>query len=609
MTSYRKPPRRDAGRGSRPSRPRSSSSRRVRRIKLGAPTKRINASLIFGCVLLLVIGGRLVQLQFLDGTAYAAAGEQGRLQTTVLDAPRGQILDAQGRPLAYSVESRLVAADPTVIKSVDRPALATLLAAKFGMPYQQAMLAIMAKGRYSVIAREADPEATKQVLNAQINDHSVVGIVATPTQKRVYPGGSVGAEVVGFVSQDGVGKAGIEASMQSKLNGVNGQMVYQRAPDGTVIPSGVQKQTAAVAGSNIELTIDSDLQYITQSAVDAFQASTGAAGVSVVVLNAKTGQVAAMYGTPGYNSSNPGSAGPGDLSNPTVSDVLEPGSINKVTTFGPALETGVIMPRTVLTVPGEIKIADITVHDAWVHSDVDYTATGILAVSSNVGTLMINEKLNTSLFYSYLKKYGLGSKTGIELPGESPGILVPPDQWSGSQKGNIPIGQGISMTPLQMASMYQAIANDGVRVAPRIVKDVISANGTKTTPSAPPTTRVLTANTASQLRLMLEAVTGPGGTAKTANISGYRIGGKTGTGQRPNPACNCYAGGGYYHTFVGMAPLENPQYVISIAVDDPNVVVKGGATPLFSTLMSQILQTKGVAPSAQPSPTYQLTAN
>jgi len=567
----------------------------------------MNVALAFLCALLVVVGGRLFQLQWLDGAAYAAQGET--LRKTTLQAARGEILDSEGRRLAYSVESRRVVADPTLIDTNDRPAVAKILAAKLDIPYSQALLSIMAKGRYSIIASQVDPKVAESVLDSTVDGKQITGIFTEQTQKRVYPAATIGAQVVGFTGSDGKGMAGIEQSMNKLLTGTDGEMVYQASPSGEIIPSGIQKETAAVPGDTITLTINDDLQYLTQNAVEAYQKSSGATAAQAVVLDAKTGQVVAMASTPGYNSADPGASDPGDLSNPAISDVIEPGSINKVTTFGPALEEGIITPMTEITVPGEIKVADKIVHDAWVHGDIHFTATGILAKSSNVGTLMINEKLNRNDFYGYLKKFGLGSKSGIELPGESAGILAPPSKWSGSQAGNIPIGQGISMTVLQMAGMYQAIANDGVYIQPRVIKSITDAKGDKIPTSKPASTRVLSVATATTLRSMLEAVTGPGGTAKTATVPGYRVAGKTGTGQRPNPACNCYSGGGYNHTFVGMAPMEDPKYVVAIALTDPYVAVHGGATPLFSIIMSQLLQSTGVPPSSTSAPKYQLTAD
>lgn len=565
--------------------------------------------------LMLIIGGRLLQLQGVDAAAYASSAESGRLKEKVVAAQRGGITDVHGTQLAYSVETRTVFADPALIEPADRADVAALVSEKLGVRYADAMAAVSAKGRYAIIAKGVDPLAALQLQQAEVNGKPLRGIGTERTQKRIYPAGTTAGQVVGFTSTDhndgsGIqGMAGIEQSMNDVLSGHDGRLVYEASPHGALIPAGIQEETAAVPGSTVQLTLDADIQYLLQSSVNAYQANHPAASaVSVVALDAKTGQVVAMYGTPGYDPQNPGASDGDDLGNPTVSSVLEPGSINKITTIGPALDKGHITPGSVFEVPDSMPVADVVVHDAWNHGKVEFTATGILAKSSNVGTLMINEKLGKDYFYEMLQKFGEGQKTGIELPAESRGILAPRSEWSGSQVGNVPIGQGVSLTPLQMASAYQAIANDGVRIPPRIVDSVVAPDGTRTPGSQPAPVQVISASAAGDLRKMLEAVTGDGGTGKAAKVAGYRVGGKTGTGQRANPECGCYAGGGYYHTFVGMAPIENPEYVVAVAITDPTASVGGGAGGLFSTVMGQILQSRAVPPSTDESPEYTLVA-
>lgn len=565
--------------------------------------------------LMLVIGGRLLQLQGVEAAAYASSAESARIKQKVIPAERGAVTDVHGTQLAYTIQTRTLFADPVMVPDEDRADLAALISSKIDMPYADVMAALTAKGRYAIIAKDVDVDVAEAIRTGTVNGKKIEGIGTDRTQKRIYPAATTAGQVVGFTSRDqGDGKgvtglAGIEQSMDALLAGKDGKLVYEASPNGSVIPAGIQETTAATPGATVQLTIDADIQYLVQNAVATYQANQpAAAAVSVVALDAKSGQVVAMYGTPGYDPAEPGKAKGDDLANPTISSVLEPGSIEKVTTLGPALDQGVVKPDSVLTVPGSLPVADVIVHDAWVHGNVDYTATGILAKSSNVGTLMINEKLDKNYYFEMLQKFGQGQKTGIELPAESRGILAPRDKWSGSQVGNVPIGQGVSLTPLQMASMYQAIANDGVRVPPRIVKSITGADGQHKPGSTPQPVQVISAAAAKDLRSMLEAVTGEGGTGKNAAIPGYRVGGKTGTGQRANPDCNCYTGGGYYHTFVGMAPIEDPKYVVAIAITDPSASVGGGASPLFSTVMGQILQSRAVPPSADKSPKYTLIA-
>lgn len=561
--------------------------------------------------LVLLIGGRLLQLQGLEGTAYASEGEKQRLTQENLPAARGAILDRNGNRLAYSVEARTVYVDPSMVKQSDRVKVATVLAATFNLPYDQVLLKVAAKGRYSIIAKGVDPDVAEE-LKAKLQKAKLAGVADSIVQKRIYPADNVGAQVVGFMNSTGIGQGGIEQQFNSVLTGKDGKLIYESGNTannyGVAIPAGVYKKTPAQPGATVQLTINQDLQYLTQSAVNQWQASLNVPEVQAVVLDVKTGQVLAMAATPGYNPNDPG-ATPEALNNPVISNVIEPGSVNKVTTFGPALNEGTIKTDSVLNVDGQIQVSDKLIKDAWVHGPISYTATGILAKSSNVGTIMVNEKLGGTLFYKYLKKFGIGEKTGIELPAESRGILAKYEDWSGSQKGNVPIGQGVSMTVLQMASIYQTIANNGVRIPPRIVESVTDIDGVAKKQTAPTSTTVLSKKAASELRYMLEAVVGKDGTAPTAAVSGYRVGGKTGTAQRPNPACNCYAGGGLYLTFAGIAPIENPRYVVAVAITDPTGNQHGGAVagPLFSRIMGQVLQSTATVPSTTTRPDFVLT--
>lgn len=576
----------------------------MRTLRLGDPRRRLTISLAVLASILVVIGGRLVQLQGVDGTKYAALAEQERIRDLVLPATRGAILDANGNRLAYSVETRVVFVDPSLVEPKDRPKVAKVLSEKLGVPYSDAYFALLKKGRYAIVERGVDPQLADKIMELELP-----GVGRHTEAKRLYPNAAIGAQVVGFTGQDGNGLAGIESMYDKTLAGSSGTLTYEVGANGAMIPAGYHKEDPATEGSTITLTIDADLQYVLQQAIQAQLDATGAESVQAVVLDVKTGEIKAMAGVPGYDSADVGAGNPANVGgNPTVSDVFEPGSVNKVVTMAAALEKGLITPKTVLTVPDSIQVSDKVVHDAWVHDPMNFTITGILAKSSNVGTIMTAEKLGNDTLYDYLTRFGLGSDTGVELPAESPGILAHPDDWSGSQAGNIPIGQGVSVTALQMASMYQAIANDGVRIPPRIVQSVTSADGAVTDEQAPKPVQVVSEKTAASLRYMLEAVTAEGGTAPSAAIDGYRVGGKTGTAQRPNPECSCYDGGGIWSTFAGMAPIEDPRYVIGVVVENPQATVPGGgaAAPVFQQIMSYALEQNGVPPSTTPPPDFTL---
>jgi cell division protein FtsI (penicillin-binding protein 3) len=321
-----------------------------------------------------------------------------------------------------------------------------------------------------------------------------------------------------------------------------------------------------------------------------------------------TGHVAAMGSCPGYDPGNYSKTDPNLLGNPVVSDVFEPGSVMKAVTLSAALEEGKAAPDTVLSVNGHIQAGDKVVTDAHDHEPKKWTVTGILAKSSNVGAIMLAREVGDQKLEHYLRAFGLGSRTGIELPGESAGILQKSQDWTASRSANVPIGQGVSVTTLQMASIYQTIANGGVRIEPRVVDSITSPGGRLVAAPEPKSTRVISPDTAKKMAYMLEAVVGPGGTAPLGQIQGFRVAGKTGTAQRANPACNCYEGGGYVTTFVGFAPADDPKYVVAVDLERPSSDAEGGqvAAPVFADLMRYALTAGGVVPSGTPRPAFVL---
>jgi cell division protein FtsI (penicillin-binding protein 3) len=280
----------------------------------------------------------------------------------------------------------------------------------------------------------------------------------------------------------------------------------------------------------------------------------------------------------------------------------------KAVTLAAALEEGVATPDTVLSVDGHIEAGDRTVYDAHDHEPIDWTVTGVLAKSSNVGTIMLAREVGDEKLEHYLREFGLGRRTGVELPGESPGIFQPSADWDAGRAANVPIGQGISVTTLQMASMYQAIANRGVRVEPRVVDSLTAPDGTVTDAPEAPSARVISEATADDLAYMLEAVVGPEGTAPLAQVDGFRVAGKTGTAQRANPETGGYDGGGYVTTFVGFAPADDPEYVVAVDLERPTSDEESGkvAAPVFAEIMRQALTAGGVAPTGAVRPEFDL---
>jgi cell division protein FtsI (penicillin-binding protein 3) len=360
----------------------------------------------------------------------------------------------------------------------------------------------------------------------------------------------------------------------------------------------------------VTLTVDQDLQYTVQRYLDQTVQRSGARSGQVAVLDSRTGQVRALASSSTFDPQNPATI-KGQMLDPNVQSVFEPGSANKIVTISAALEKGLITPRTVLDVPDNIDAGGVNIHDAWWHPVQRFTATGVLAESSNVGTLLIAQKVGPQAFYDYLRKFGLGQATGIELPGETAGLLSPPSQWSGSTFTNLPIGQGVGMTSLQLASMYQTIANDGKRIPPRIVQSVTEPDGTVKRAAEPAAVDVVSAATARTARTMLESVTLTGGTGVKAAVPGYRVAGKTGTAQQPDPVTHAYSDSIYWDTFAGIAPADHPRFAVAIMIDNPAHGAHGGdvAAPLFKQIATYELSAAKIAPSGSQSVLVPLTVH
>ncbi|MGY1707080.1 peptidoglycan D,D-transpeptidase FtsI family protein [Geodermatophilus sp. SYSU D00697] len=577
--------------------PRRAPGSRRTTAGIRASSRRLTFGLVLVVVPLLVVMGKLVLLQGVDSGEYATAAAQDRLRSYPIAALRGAVTDRDGNPLAYTVDASRVVADPTVVTDPARTALA--LTTLLDVPVSELTEELSKDSRYVVLASQVSPETVDA-----IDELDLGGIFFEDDPVRLYPAGTTAGQVVGFIGRDGDGLAGIEQTFDDQLAGSDGERRVEVGSGGHPIPSGIDESTPATDGETVALTLDADLQFITEQRLEQACQDGATTRASAVVLDVHTGQVAAMGSCPGYDPAEARQTDPELLGNPVVSDVFEPGSVMKAVTLAAALEEGEATPDTVLTVDGHIQAGDAVVTDAHDHEPIDWTVTGILAKSSNVGTIMLAREVGDEKLEEYLRAFGVGSTTGIELPGESAGILQDSEEWTASRSANVPIGQGVSVTTLQMASVYQAIANDGVRIEPRVVASV----GGEPAP-APASTRVVSERTADQMAYMLEAVVGPGGTAPLAQVDGFRVAGKTGTAQRANPECGCYDGGGYVTTFVGFAPADDPQYVVAVDLERPTSSAEGGqvAAPVFADVMRQALTADGIVPSGTPRPEFDLT--
>ncbi|SRX94894.1 putative penicillin-binding membrane protein PbpB [Mycobacterium tuberculosis H37Rv] [Mycobacterium shimoidei] len=580
---------------------------------------------------LLVATAQLFYLQVPKASGLRAEAAGQLKVTDAQKAVRGSIVDRHNDQLAFTIEARALTFQPRKI----RKQLAEAKQKDDNAPDPQQRLRDIAKEVATRLNNKPD-EAT--VLKKLRSDETFVYLaravdpaiasainlkypeVGSERQDlRQYPGGSLAANIVGGVAWDGHGLLGLEDSLDAVLAGTDGSITYDRGSDGVVIPGSYRNQHRAVNGSTVQLTIDNDIQFYVQQQVQQAKNLSGARNASAVVLDAKTGEVLAMANDNTFDPSQDiGRQGNRQMGNPAVSSPFEPGSVNKVITASSVIEYGLSNPDEVLQVPGSIHMGGVEVHDAWEHGVAPYTTTGIFGKSSNVGTLMLAQRVGPDRWFEMLRKFGLGQRTGVGLPGESAGVVPPIDQWSGSTFANLPIGQGLSMTLLQMTSMYQTIANDGLRMPPRIVKATIAPDGTRTEEPRPEGVQVVSARTAQTVRNMLRAVvqhdpTGvQQGTGPAAAVEGYQISGKTGTAQQINPACGCYYDDVYWITFAGIATTDDPRYVVGIMLDNPHHAADGSpgtsAAPLFHNIAGWLMQRENVPLSPDPGPPLTLQA-
>ena len=615
---------------------RSARDRRTRQaVELGTR----GASFVFrhrtgNAVIFLALAVAAVQLFYLQVPRASGlrAEAAGQLKVTdVQKALRGSIIDRHNDQLAFTIEARALTFQPRRIhkqlaeakqKNANAPDpqqrltdIAKQVALRLNNKPDKATLLkkLRSDETFVYLARAVDPA----IATAITTKYPEVG---TERQDlRQYPGGSLAANIVGGIDWDGHGLLGLEDSMDAELAGTDGSITYDRGSDGVVIPGSYRNQHKAVNGSTVQLTLDDDIQFYVQQQVQQAKNLSGSRNVSAVVLDAKTGEVLAMTNDNTFDpSQDVGRQGAKQMGDLPVTSPFEPGSVNKVVTAASVIEYGLSNPDEVLQVPGSIDMGGVTVHDAWTHGVTPYTTTGVFGKSSNVGTLMLAQRVGPDRYYDMLRKFGLGQRTNVGLPGESAGLVPPLDQWSGSTFSNLPIGQGLSMTLLQMASTYQTIANDGLRMPPRIVKATIAPDGTRTEEPRPEGIRVVSPETARTVRNMLRAVVqhdprgNQQGTGPAAAVEGYQISGKTGTAQQINPACGCYFDNVYWITFAGMATADDPRYVIGIMMDNPQHAADGSpgtsAAPLFHNIAGWLLQRENVPLSPDPGPPLTLQA-
>jgi len=573
--------------------------------RLAEPKRRLRVATVLVAVLFTTVSLRLVQLQVTDANEFAAAGLADRLHTVPIAAPRGAIYDRTGAVLAHSVEARYVYVDPTMIENAADAA--AKLSPLLGIPPSQLMPKLLPHDRpdgrpsqFEWLARSVDIPTGEAVKALNLK-----GIGVRRDERREVPGHDLAANLIGFTGDDLHGLAGLEARYDDVLAGVNGERTFEIGVGDLAkeIPGGYNRETPAQQGASLRLTLDRDLQFEVQHLLSTHMRKVNATFGAAVVLEVGTGAVLAQASYPPYDAADPFEAPPAQRGDAATGIVVDPGSVHKAIVVGACLQEGVITPSTAVAVEPRIRKGDTTFEDShWHPPGTRLTVPGILAYSSNVGTIKLADQLGPQRLYEYQQRFGLGTATGVGLPGEASGLVQPPANWSGSSYGSVPIGHGIAVTPLQMAAAYNAIANNGVWIQPHLVDATISPGGVVVPAPMPVTRQVLSPENAATLRQMLEAVVVvPDATGTTAAVPGYRVAGKTGTGQRVD---NGHYVKGEVASFIGMAPADAPRYVIAVFAHTAGGSGGMVAGPAFSEMMQFTLQHYRVPPTGSRPPTF-----
>jgi cell division protein FtsI (penicillin-binding protein 3) len=537
------------------------------------PGGRLRALLAFLVLALIGVAARVSALQFGESEVYEALARDQRVRELTLPAQRGSLFDRTGHELAISSAATAVWADPRLVE--DRRTTAARLAKALRTKRRPLLEALRRDGSFVYLARGLDLEVGDRVARLDLP-----GVGLLDETKRYYPAGDLAPQVLGFVGVDGAGLAGIELRYDDLLAGEPGTLLTEQDPAGRSIPGGVHHRVEPVPGRDLVLTIDRDLVFQAQRALEEAVRANGAKGGTVLIMDPSNGHVLAMATHPWFDANRFSEAGPEVVRNRAVTDVYEPGSVNKVITTAAALEEGVIGIQERIDVPDSYQVGDKLFRDVHPHPPLDMTLSDIIAESSNVGTIRVAERLGKDRLASWLDRFGFGSRTGIDFPGEAEGILLPREQWWVTSMGTIPLGQGIAVTPLQMALVYSTIANDGVLVRPRLVRGTIGEDGRFHPTAQGKERRVVSRRTARRVREMLVRVVEEG-TGKQARVPGYRIAGKTGTARKPLDGALGYSDK-YVASFIGLAPADDPRIVVAVILDEPDTVYGGvAAAPLF----------------------------
>ncbi|MFC4787327.1 peptidoglycan D,D-transpeptidase FtsI family protein [Nocardioides sp. MAHUQ-72] len=568
----------------------------------GSARIRLRVGFLVIAIILSVFAGRLVQLQGIDPNSYAAMAAAEGMVEVALQAERGDILDRNGKPLADSVDGLMVVADP-YMTSDQAPELAKFLATRLDIDYFTTLKKLREPdSRFEYIARRVPATVASDAVSAAA-DAGFKGLATRPDPIRDYPAGDVAANLIGFMGTDEA-LGGLERTFDTQLAGQDGSARYE-VGGGNRIPLGESTIERAVDGRDLQTTIDLDLQWYTQRVLAQTVRNARAESGFAVVMDTRTGEILAEADDPTFDANHPLAAPDEDRGARSMSDVYEPGSVEKVLTLSALMDAGKVTPRTKLKVPGELDREDRPIHDWFPHGLIRLTLAGVIAKSSNIGTVLAADKFDTGELRSYLTKFGLGQRTDIGVRGETPGILPTDSQWTHQVQDRIAFGQSLSVNAVQMAAAVNTIANGGVRVSPSLIRgSATTEDGTVVGTDHTTTRRVVSEKAARDMAHMMERVVDPDvGVAPGAAIPGYRVAGKTGTAQRVGTDCGCYDGT-FTVSFAGFAPSDDPRFTVYVVVQNPGNGGGGGsvAGPAFAKIMSYALRRYAVPPTgAEPS--------
>ena len=566
----------------------------------------MRACLVVVVALFVIFGLRLFQIQGLDTKAYAAMAIEAGTAKNLVPAPRGEILDRNGKDLATSVGGMTITADPSMTAK-NAPRIARILVEELGakrVDYFDTIDKLRKPDSRFIYLEKSVPAWTAKKAVAAVREAGFTGVFSTKESIRAYPGGSLAANLIGFVDGSGKGVQGLEQQYDEQLDGEDGSSTFEVSPTGQRIPMADSTVKEMVPGGDVLSTIDRDLQWFgDQRLADAVRTSSSDWGLAIT-MDVRTGQIVQMSQAPTFNPDKRTAMSDYNTVSRAVQNVYEPGSVLKVVTMASLADRGKITPETPIVVPSGMTIDKFKIGDYWKHGVLHLTAAGVLAKSSNLGTIVASQQMSDRAMYNSFRKFGFGTTSGVELPGESQGIFKHGSEWSKANHATIAFGQGISVTSMQMMRAVGAIANGGVMVDPTVVDGFVSTDGKRTEAEATKTRRVVSKKAASIVTRMMEAVTAKNGTAPAAAIPGYRVAGKTGTAWRVNPLTGRYVRGQNTVSFIGFAPADKPRFLTYVVLDKPYANAGGGVTagPVFHDIMSMALERFGVVPTGSKSP-------